>query len=58
VHKTIAFIIAVLLPLCVWSQDGELLEYQQEVGAGLGLMSYIGDAGGGVMANHGATEAL
>ena len=53
-HKTIAFIIAVLLPLCVWSQDGELLEYQQEVGAGLGLMSYIGDAGGGVMANPGA----
>lgn len=36
-----------------WAQDGELLEYQQEIGGGLGISSYLGDAGGGFMTHPG-----
>ena len=35
------------------AQDGELLEYQQEVGGGIGLTSYIGDASGSPFSNPG-----
>ena len=28
------------------AQDGDLLQYQQEIGGGIGLMNYIGDANG------------
>ncbi len=31
------------------AQDGDLLQYQQEVGGGIGLASYLGDAHGGFM---------
>jgi len=40
------------------AQDGELLEYQQEIGGGIGLMSYIGDAGGGIMKSPGIMGTL
>lgn len=53
-----AIIIATLMPLCAMAQDGELLEYQQEVGGGIGLMSYIGDAGGGVLKSPGLMATL
>ena len=32
--------------LALHAQEGELLEYQQEIGGGAGLMNYIGDSGG------------
>lgn len=35
------------------AQDGELLEYQQEIGGGVGFSSYLGDAGGGFLSHPG-----
>lgn len=35
------------------AQDGELLEYQQEIGGGIGVSSYVGDAGGGFLSHPG-----
>lgn len=40
------------------AQDGELLEYQQEIGGGLGISSYWGDAGGGLFKNPGFLGTL
>ena len=39
-------------------QTGELLEYKQEIGGGLGVMSYIGDAGGGFLSRPGMMGTL
>ena len=36
-----------------YAQDGELLEYQQEIGGGVGISSYIGDAGGSFLKHPG-----
>lgn len=40
------------------AQDGELLEYQQEIGGGIGLSSYWGDSGGGLMKHPGFTGSV
>ena len=47
----------ILILLCGFlgahAQDGELLEYQQEIGGGIGISSYVGDASGGFMKHPG-----
>lgn len=40
------------------AQTGELLEYKQEIGGGLGISSYIGDAGGGFFTHPGFLGTL
>lgn len=40
------------------AQQGELLQYQQEIGGGIGLSSYIGDAGGGILSHPGMMGTL
>lgn len=40
------------------AQTGELLQYQQEIGGGIGLSSYIGDAGGGFLSHPGLMGTL
>lgn len=40
------------------AQDGELLEYQQEIGGGVGIYSYVGDAGGGFFSHPGPMGVL
>ena len=44
-------ILAIMLVMTymVRAQDNELLEYQQEIGAGIGISSYVGDASKGFM---------
>lgn len=39
--------------LTTWAQESDVLEYQQEIGGGIGLASYLGDAGGGFMTHPG-----
>ena len=46
-------LLTVLTAVNASAQDGELLEYQQEIGGGLGVSSYWGDAGGGLLKNPG-----
>ncbi len=36
-----------------WAQNGELPDYQQEIGGGAGISCYWGDAGGGLFKNPG-----
>ncbi len=36
-----------------YAQDGDILEYQQEIGGGIGISSYIGDANGSFLKNPG-----
>lgn len=47
-----------MLATAVTAQTGELLEYKQEIGGGLGLTSYIGDAGGGFLSRPGMMGTL
>lgn len=49
---------AVLVAVHASAQDDELLEYQQEVGGGLGISSYLGDAGGGLLKHPGFMGTL
>ncbi|MCR4995296.1 MAG: DUF6089 family protein [Bacteroidales bacterium] len=49
---------AVLLSISAKAQVGDLLDYQQEIGGGLGISSYIGDAGGGLTKNPGFMGTL
>lgn len=42
---------ALTLPLA--AQDGDLLQYKQEVGGGIGVSSYLGDAGGALLKSPG-----
>ncbi len=46
-------LIAILCALGSYAQDGDLLEYQQEIGGGIGLDTYIGDASTGFMQHPG-----
>lgn len=57
-HRIAAITTILLIACTAQAQDGELLEYQQEIGGGIGLMSYIGDAGGGVLKSPGAMGTL
>jgi len=48
--------IILLVWLCAFpagAQDSDVLEYQQEIGGGIGLTSYLGDAGGGFLTHPG-----
>ena len=55
-----------LITLCIlWAmtlaahgQDGDLLEYQQEIGGGLGLTHYIGDANGSPLKHPGVAASV
>lgn len=49
----LAILSACLVCLAMQAQDGDLLEYQQEIGGGAGISSYLGDAGGGFMTHPG-----
>ena len=49
--KTLLLLLGIVL--AAHAQDGELLEYQQEIGGGIGLTSYFGDAQGGFMKHPG-----
>jgi len=51
--RFITFLLAFVIALGCHAQDGELLEYQQEIGGGIGLSSYVGDAAGGFMKHPG-----
>lgn len=51
--RLLIVLLAVLTAVNASAQDGELLEYQQEIGGGLGISSYWGDAGGGLFKNPG-----
>ena len=42
----------------VLAQDGDVLEYQQEIGGGVGLSSYLGDAGGGFLTHPGLLASV
>lgn len=50
------FLFAAVLPAT--AQDGDLLQYQQEVGGAIGLSSYVGDAGGNFMTTPGLMGAF
>lgn len=52
------FLLAIVIALGCYAQDGELLEYQQEIGGGIGLDSYFGDASGGFMKHPGLMGTL
>ena len=57
--KRLLTIFLVVLGACMaMAQDGELLEYQQEIGGGVGLSSYLGDAGGGFLTHPGLMGTL
>lgn len=51
--KLTTFLLATLLALTAAAQDGDVLEYKQEIGGGVGLSSYVGDAGGGFLTSPG-----
>lgn len=51
--KLTIFLLAVLTTFTAAAQDGDVLEYQQEIGGGVGLSSYVGDAGGGFLSSPG-----
>ena len=56
--RTLTALLIMFLAAQASAQDGELLEYQQEVGGGLGISSYIGDAGGHLFKNPGFLGTL
>lgn len=56
--RLFAILTACLAACTSWAQDGELLEYQQEIGGGVGITSYLGDAGGGFMSHPGVLGTL
>lgn len=45
-QRLMTILYALLVSLASVAQDGEVLEYQQEIGGGVGFSSYLGDAGG------------
>lgn len=51
--RAMLFLLTSLATPAVKAQDGDLLEYQQEIGGGVGIISYLGDAGGGFMTHPG-----
>ncbi|MCR5181159.1 MAG: DUF6089 family protein [Bacteroidaceae bacterium] len=56
--RSLLLLTTCLLALNASAQQGDILEYQQEVGGGVGLMSYMGDAGGGFLTKPGLMGAL
>ena len=50
--------LALALTVTTVMAQGEVLEYQQEIGAGVGISSYIGDAGGGFMKHPGVMATV
>ena len=51
--RLITLLLAMLTVLTATAQQGDVLEYQQEIGGGVGLCSYVGDAGGGFLTSPG-----
>jgi len=47
-----------LVALTAQAQDGELLEYQQEIGGGIGVSTYLGDATGSFFKNPGLAASF
>ena len=56
--RLVVILITCLVAIAVSAQDGDVLEYQQEIGGGLGISSYIGDAGGSFMKHPGILGTL
>ncbi len=56
--RSLLLFLTTLLALTSSAQQSDVLEYQQEVGGGAGLMSYMGDAGGGFLTNPGLMGTL
>ena len=56
--RLVSILIATLVAVATSAQDGELLVYQQEIGGGVGISNYLGDASGGFMANPGLMGTL
>ncbi len=52
-RQTLLLVMILLAATVARAQDGELLEYQQEIGGGVGVSSYLGDANGGFMKHPG-----
>ncbi len=52
--KPLLLIAIVMYAASAAAQNGELLEYQQEIGGGIGMSSYVGDASGSFLSNPGA----
>jgi len=57
-RRFLSLILLLTFALGTHAQDGELLEYQQEIGGGLGISSYVGDASGGFMKHPGMMGAV
>ena len=58
-NRRISFVIvALLVAATARAQVGDLLEYQQEIGGGIGVSSYLGDAGGGWLKKPGFMASL
>jgi len=57
-RRFLSLILLLTLVLSTRAQDGEPLEYQQEIGGGLGISSYVGDASGGFMKHPGMMGAV
>ena len=57
-HTLLITILTLFAAQTAQAQVGELLEYQQEIGGGLGVSSYWGDAGGGLFKNPGFLGTL
>lgn len=51
--RGLIFLLTSFIALTSSAQQGDLLEYQQEIGGGIGLMSYMGDAGSGFLSHPG-----
>ena len=56
--RLVSILIATLVAVATSAQDGELLVYQQEIGGGVGISNYLGDASGGFMAHPGLMGTL
>jgi len=56
--RLLAILTACLVVCAAKAQEGDLLEFQQEIGGGVGIDSYLGDAGGGFMTHPGVLGTL
>ena len=52
------FLLATLAVCTAMAQDADVLEYQQEIGGGVGISSYVGDARGGFLTHPGLSAMV
>ena len=57
-HRLTLLAVIATLATGATAQTGELLQYKQEIGGGLGIASYIGDVGGGFLSRPGMMGTL